>query len=385
MQLNLLIARALVGSRPSKTVLLLAEGGEASPSEIPRGVDCLSMPPLCRVPTRQPSYLDGSMGCVAELRTKILRAALESFEPDVLVVDHLPRGVAGELDEALDRLRARSRTRCVLGLRDVLDEPRTVRREWDRSGVEQAIRDFYDAVWIYGDPQVYDPVREYALAPDVAAKVRYTGYLDHRARFGSETPSSCESPAGLELPAGRIVLCFLGEGPDVELLAEAFAETRLPKGRLGLIVTGPYLSEEGRERLRKLANPRSEIRVTCRLPDPSLLSSDVESVIATGDYSTTWEALSLGKRTLLVPRMRESREQWIRAERLEALGFVDVLSPQAATPSSLANWLARRPKTDDGRPASSRRAIALDGLERLPALFDEVLLRPKPAAATGLW
>src|SRR2546430_10766261 len=44
-------------------------------------------------------------------------------------------------------------------------------------------RSHYDAIWIYGDPAVYDPVQEYGLPDYIAARARYTGYLDQRPRL----------------------------------------------------------------------------------------------------------------------------------------------------------------------------------------------------------
>ena len=51
---------------------------------------------------------------------EMIRAALDAFKPDIFIVDKLPRGVCRELDPALELLR-RTGTRCVLGLRDILD------------------------------------------------------------------------------------------------------------------------------------------------------------------------------------------------------------------------------------------------------------------------
>ena len=38
-------------------------------------------------------------------------------------------------------------------------------------------------MWTYGDPNVYDAVREYKMINDIANKVSYTGYFDRRIRF----------------------------------------------------------------------------------------------------------------------------------------------------------------------------------------------------------
>src|SRR5260370_36615654 len=102
---------------------------------------------------------------------------MEAFNPDVFLVDNVASGALRELEAALDMMRERGQARCVRGLRDVLDEPAATRREWRDRATEEAIRDYYDAVWIYGDARVFDQVREYGLSAEVAAKVSYTGYV----------------------------------------------------------------------------------------------------------------------------------------------------------------------------------------------------------------
>src|SRR5687767_4439403 len=180
---NLLIAGSLAGADGGASVLMLAGVPEATAFHIPPRVDVLTLPALRKMAEGgyEPRRLGISADNLLGLRANALRAALESFEPDVLIVDKLPLGVAGELRPTLESLSARGRTRCVLGLRDVLDDPARVRLEWAHRGYEAAVDRFYEAVWVYGDARVYDPVREYGFGQALARKVRYTGYLERAA------------------------------------------------------------------------------------------------------------------------------------------------------------------------------------------------------------
>src|SRR5207253_1178438 len=182
---NLLIAQALAGPPVEAAILMMAGTRQATAFTLPPGVDCLTFPALRRDAdgAYQARCLHIPLQDLIDLRAKIIGTTLEMFEPEVLIVGNLPLGAARELEPALADLRARGGTRCVLGLRDVLDEPARVRRAWAKLANEQAIRDYYDAVWVYGDPAVYDPVREYRFSREVAEKVRYTGYLDQRMRL----------------------------------------------------------------------------------------------------------------------------------------------------------------------------------------------------------
>src|SRR2546422_548261 len=208
MHRNLLLAQALRHSRLQAVVLMIAGAREASLLTTTAGVDCVALPSLWKDGGGQyhPRHLAVSLEELLALRARTAGAALEAFAPDVLIVDNVPRGALRELDPVLDSLRARGRTRLVLGLRDVLDEPAKLQGEWARAQNQDAVRTYYDAIWVYGDPAVYDPVREYAFAPDVAAKVRYTGYLDQRARLTFARRGDKDPVAALGWSGGRLAL-----------------------------------------------------------------------------------------------------------------------------------------------------------------------------------
>ena len=86
-------------------------------------------------------------------------------------------------------------------------------------------------------------------------------------------------------------------------------------------------------------------------------------------YNTVCEVLSFAKPALIVPRVRPRCEQLIRAERLRALGLVDVLHPQDLSPGALSAWLARG-RTEVRR---AREHIDFNGLSRIPRLLAELL------------
>ncbi|HYT04332.1 MAG TPA: hypothetical protein VEM13_05555, partial [Gemmatimonadales bacterium] len=94
-----------------------------------------------------------------------------------------------------------------------------------------------------------------------------------------------------------------------------------------------------------------------------------DRVVAMGGYNTVYEVLSFEKPALIVPRVTPRREQLIRAERLRALGLVDVLHPEALSAAALSTWLARTPAPV--RPARER--IDFNGLRRVPQLLEELL------------
>jgi len=378
---NLLIAQALGESRREVSILLIAGAREAGVFDMPLRVDCLTLPSLSKdgdghYATRR---LGIGLGELIDLRARTLAAALDAFEPDVLIVDNVPRGALRELEPALEALSARRGTRCVLGLREVLDDSAAVRNEWDRRANEEAVRAYYDAIWVYGDPLVCDQVTEYRFASDVAAKVRYTGYFDHRQRLKL---SSSQRPDPLQefgLPSGQLVLCMVGGGEDGARLAEAFAQAEFPPAMNAVLITGPFMPADVRARLQRLATMRSRFRMCGFLNEPAILLERADVVIAMGGYNTVSEILSFDKPALIVPRVRPRLEQLIRSQRLRDLGLVDMLHPDELHPQALSRWLA-----GGSFPRQSvRECLDFNGLSRLPHFLDEVLAQPLAGEERG--
>ncbi len=99
--------------------------------------------------------LDLPLSQVLDLRAKTIAAALDAFAPDVLIADKHPLGIGEELEPAVRGVRVRG-ARTVLGSREILDDPATVRHEWAEDGTVEAMEELYDAVWVYGDRDVYE-------------------------------------------------------------------------------------------------------------------------------------------------------------------------------------------------------------------------------------
>jgi predicted glycosyltransferase len=369
---NATIAQALRRSALQPVILMIAEACQAGALPMPEGVDSVTLPALCKEAGGRvrPRFLDVSDPDVIALRAKVISKVIKAFEPDVLIVDHLPLGAAGELSRTLAHIRRHGTTRCVLGLRDVLQDPETVHQTWSDPARMEAVRDYYDAVWIYGDPAVYDTIREYGLFDPVAEKVRYTGYLDQRPRL--EFAGEQVAQVLANLAPGKLALCVVGGGHDGVKLAEAFVRAELPSDTSGMVVTGPYMPRNVRQRLLRIAERHPRLTVLEFLPEPAPLICRADRVIAMGGYNTTCEVLSFEKHALIVPRVHPKPEQWIRAQRMQELGLIDLLHPDHLNPRALTAWLAR----DPGPPPTIRNRIDFGGLTRIPNLLADLLGAP---------
>lgn len=365
MRRNLLLARALLGLSPRPNILLVGGARELGALAIPEGIDCLTLPALHkqRDGAYRPRSLSISLRRMVELRAGAIQATVASYDPDLLIVDKVPLGAFGELEPTLRWLRDRGKASCVLGLREILDEPAVARREWAEDGGDAAVEAYYDQVWVYGDRRVSDPAREYGFSPAVAGRLVFTGYLDRGAFLGDEPAAEDAMLARLDLPPGlRLALCCVGGGQDGFALARAFACADLPHDMAGVILTGPFMPADERRAIEEIVARRPQLRVAAFIDEPGPLLRRASAVVSMAGYNTVCEILALGPRALLVPRVKPRREQLIRATRLNELGLVDMLHPRRLSAPALAAWLA----AGDDRPADPRARLDMGALDRLP-------------------
>jgi predicted glycosyltransferase len=377
---NLLIAQTLRDSKLPVEILLITGTGQGNEALAAAGIDCLSLPALKKYPDGSygARHLDLSLGKIIAWRSQLILTAIQQFQPDVLIVDNVPRGVARELDPILAYMERQPQMRCVLGLRDVLDQPAAVQQDWQRADNEAAIRRYYDAVWIYGDPRVYDLRQEYQFAPDIIAKMWPLGYFDQRDRLRNSAQPYQGTCKSLDLPQ-RFVLGAVGGGQDGAALAIAFAKIPFTAQRPGVLLTGPFMPKPICAQLQAIAHHNPHLTLLSYHPEPTILMAAAERVITMGGYNTTCEILSFQKQALIIPRITPRQEQWLRATRLRKLGLVDVLHPDQVNPRNLTTWLQMPPRT---RPANF--SPNLQATQRLPQALRHLLANPTfyPAQAS---
>jgi predicted glycosyltransferase len=265
--------------------------------------------------------------------------------------------------ETLKLLKRRG-TRLVLGLRDVMDEPRVLEPEWQRKKVLPALRDLYDDIWVYGLPQICDPLEGIDIPQKVRRKMTYTGYL-HR-----EVPTHGAPPRLPEMCERPFVLVTTGGGGDgdglIEWVLRAYEhDPLLPYP--ALLVLGPFMhAERQREYMERAARLKRVDTITFHGQLETLVSR-ATAVVAMGGYNTFCEVLSLDKRTLIVPRTEPRLEQHIRASRAAELGLVSILSDDGVyDPRVMAAALRALPRQN--RPSEVVVPGLLEGLTNVSRL-----------------
>ena len=373
------LARALPGLTGRDVTGLVITGlAPGQEHRLPEGFDWLVLPGVKKAEgTYLPQRLRITREDLGLVRSALLSGVLTTFSPDLLIIDRHPYGVHQELREPLARLRQASPdARVVLGLREVLDTPETVQREWEELGEADTLRRLIDEVWVYGDDSVHDLSATGEAPTALEERMRYTGYLAHgrdaaEATHGSEASEALAGNAGA---AGTFILTTAGGGSDGINLLRAAAAARVPDGYRHVVVTGPQLDAARFHQVAQAAGPRTIVRRTW--PGMSHHIQRAAAVISMAGYNTVSEILASDTPALLVPRETPRLEQFIRATALKDVGATDLLRVADLSAAALEDWLTELLRDQDAGARSQlagRRRLRLDGLETVPLLAAQLV------------
>ena len=368
------IAHHLVAQHKNLSVLILSGSPIIGSFDFRARVDFVRVPGVVKL--RNGEYTSLSLHLDLEetlgLRGSIIKHTAGVFDPDVFIVDKEPSGLRGEVREALENLKSRG-TRLVLGLRDVMDDPALLAPEWRGKNVMPLVRDLYDEIWVYGLPQIWDPLDSIDLPESVRRKTVFTGYLPREVGAGAAAPApdAGRRPFILVTPGGG------GDGDNlVDWVLRAYeSDPLLPYA--ALIVLGPFMAPETRAGFVARSHRLERVEAITFEPRLERLMDEAAGVVSMGGYNTFCEVLSLNKRALVVPRQMPRLEQKIRATRAERFGLVRVLLDDGERrPEDMAAALRAMPRQK--RPLDVVVPGLLEGLENVNRLIAPWLQRGRP-------
>ena len=264
------------------------------PSDAPYTV----LPPVIKVGDGAYEARDSTrtLGEVLAERTSMLLQLVEAYPPDIVVVDHAPAGLCGELLLVVDRLVARRpRPRFVLGLRDVAGGGDATRQAWAEYGIRDLLEGLYDAIVVFGWREYFDVVLECGLPPAAAAKTRFVGYLGEpadltgallvRRRFGS---------------SGRpLVVATVGGGEDgYQVLVTLLDAHRLWPESVrfdSVLIGGPLMPGSDRRRLAEASARVRGVSFLDEVPDLPAFLAAADAVIAMAGFNTACELFAAAR------------------------------------------------------------------------------------------
>ncbi|MDP6831158.1 MAG: hypothetical protein QF512_09330 [Alphaproteobacteria bacterium] len=370
------IAHSLVREYPDVSVLILSGSPIIGSFDFRSRVDFVRIPGVIKL--RNGEYTSLNLGIDFEqtihMRAEIIKHTADIFAPDMIIVDKEPLGLRGEVEETLRLLKARG-TRLVLGLRDIMDDPSMLAPEWRRKNVMPALRDLYDEIWIYGLPQICDPLQGLQVPRQVRRRMTYTGYLPRRA---PTEPSTRPLP---EIVSEPYALVTTGGGGDGEGLIDWVLRAYEADSRMlypALIVLGPFMQPETQAEFIDRANRLNRVQAITFDAKLEELEDNAVGVVAMGGYNTFCEILSFNKRALIIPRTRPRMEQYIRASRAQELGLVRMLEDDGRRDAE-AMGKALRELPYQNRPRDVIVPGLLEGLDNVNRLVAPWLSEPAMA------
>ncbi len=359
------LAEGITRALPGCSVLILSGSPIAHRFAFPAGVDYIKLPAV--VKTGPETYLPRELGISREsirrMRAQIISDAVEEFRPHLFLVDNVPAGMKGELLPVLAHLRRhRPKTRVHLNLRDVLDDPEVIRGAWRRDDVYGLLREHYDAIHVFGLPDLFDAIEAYDLPADRSEHLGYIG------PFGCGNHAESR-PGPAPAKAGRWrVLATVGGGGDGVPILETVGRLQARLGErspfLFHVVTGPLMQPELRQAVAQQMAELRGVSLHEYVEDLPAWMAGCDLVLSMGGYNTMCEVLACGRRSLIVPRVSPRREQLIRARAFEQQGHVDVIDPRELSADALAAGLERALERPPALPADGRILGGVPALQR---------------------
>jgi predicted glycosyltransferase len=187
------LARAALQAIPQSSVLMLSGSPVAHRFRFPAGLDYVKLPSVVKSgpDTYDARDLRISRRRVRDMRSQLILDAIGFFRPHLFMVDNVPLGMKGELMPALSWLKAHRPTcRIHLNLRDILDDPQTIRAAWQALDVPRTLREVYHAIHIFGDPRIFDAIGAYDLPVDRSDYLHYIAPASEERAMLTPLPAS---------------------------------------------------------------------------------------------------------------------------------------------------------------------------------------------------
>lgn len=361
----LAICSYLLKAIPNLSILVVSGSPMLHSFRLPQGLDYVKLPCLNRGESGQLSakYLNTKTDETLKLRSEIILATAINFKPDMFLVDKKPDGIGGELKDTIKYLQCvLPETKLLLLLRDILDSPETTISEWKINEYHEAIYFYYNQILVVGMPEVFDLPKEYQFPDHTAKKVRFCGYI--RKQPGLKPPRILRQELQIKADE-QLVLVTPGGGQDGDYLIENYFASleHLPESHKlkSVILCGPEMKASQKEAFYQTAQKYPQVQISEFTDDLMSYMEASDIVVSMGGYNTVTEILSLGKKSIIVPRVKPAKEQLIRAERLNQLGLVKMIHPDSLTPQDLMETILEQLNNSTSHLTGLSR-LDMDGL-----------------------
>ncbi|MBW2432223.1 MAG: glycosyltransferase [Deltaproteobacteria bacterium] len=333
------IAAHLLG--PRVNILILTGSPIAGRFSFPEQIDFVRIPGMIKKTNDE--YLPLSIKINArhalDIRKNIITATAKTFQPQLFIVDKEPLGLRKEVLPTLKWLqRSRPATRAILGLRDIMDDAATVKKDWQDKGVYEILQNLYSEIWVYGNREFYDPITEYDIADSISQKMYFTGYIPRKTP-GPEAVRNIRKELGVKAEE-KLVVVTTGGGGDGYLVMRNYVNmlesAAKPLPFKSVLITGPFMPKNKRRKIFKRAR-KLGVRGYHFYRQMEKIFAAGDLVVCMGGYNTLCEILNQGTPSLVIPRETPRKEQLIRAQAFKRHNLVDYIPWAELEPTFLLN------------------------------------------------
>ena len=350
------IATHLLG--PRVNILILTGSPIAGRFSFPDQIDFVRIPGMIKKTNEeyQPLSIRINARHALDIRKNIITATAKTFQPHLFIVDKEPLGLKREVLPALQWLkRCRPDTRAILGLRDIMDDAETVKKDWQAKRVYQILEELYSEIWIYGNQEFFDPIKEYEIPLSVSKKMHFTGYIPRKIPT-KESIRNIRKEHGVKEDEKLVVVTTGGGGDGYTVMHTYLSMLESISGPLpfkSVLITGPFMPKQERKMVSRRAR-RLGVRNYHFFRQMEKLLAAADLAVCMGGYNTLCEILSQRTISLIIPRETPRKEQLIRAQAFSRHDLVDYIPWGDFTPEILKQKVLALLE----QPASLRDGIA---------------------------
>jgi predicted glycosyltransferase len=312
----------------SANILILTGSPIAGRFSFPENVDFVRIPGMIKKTNDEYQSLSIKINPehALTIRKSIISATAKSFQPDLFIVDKEPLGLKREVLPVLRWFRKNCpKTRTILGLRDIMDDRETVRRDWQHKNVYRYLEELYSEIWVYGRQDIYDAAAEYDIPENIREKMYFTGYLPRKKT--TERIKKKTRKKFCVRDQNKMIVVTAGGGGDGYKMMDTYLtlyEANAMNGLQSILITGPFMPRNQRRQLAKKAKSFA-VKVLPFYPSMEEMFGAADLVVSMGGYNTVCEILSQATPCLIIPRETPRKEQLLRARALHKQQLIDYI------------------------------------------------------------
>lgn len=337
------VAHVISRLSPETTILFVSDSPLSPFFKLPPNSDVVKLPTIVKVGSGvwEAPNLPVSMKQLRKIRSQVLKSVAKAYQPDVMLVDHMPQGAMRELIPCLKTLRKHSpHTRIILGLRDILGASEDIIPQWKGDKAYEVIAKYYDSVLVYGNQDIYDLAYEYDFPLALQRKIFYTGYVFADGDDGVKISTKLSTEFSTYKPYNVLVTGGGGSDafPFMNVVLDAVKSLGEDIPFNTYMITGPFMPFQDRHALMEKAEGLPVV-IRRKQSDCYKLFPQVDLVASMAGYNTICEILGFGKRAVVIPRPGPSAEQGIRSGILDEKGYFHSIHPRDLTTEKMAQAL----------------------------------------------